>query len=197
MAGISTHCGKTLDPLDPRPELIMAHDIAVALSRQARFNGHTVEFYSVAQHSVLVSQYTRCPLSGLLHDAAEAYIGDMIRPMKAVMPEFDQIERRLQAAIEARFDLLPGSLYTSDVAHWDDALLATELGQMMPHCEERGALPPALADRRLVALPPAKALCLFNERFKDILGVWPVVFDSRCEHGEVRSYAGVLPGERL
>jgi hypothetical protein len=186
-----------LDPLDPRPELIRAHDIAVALSRQARFNGHTVEFYSVAQHSVIVSQYTRCPLSGLLHDAAEAYIGDMVRPMKAIMPDFGCVERRLQLAIEQRFDLLPGSLSTSDVAHWDDALLATELSQMMPGCAARGTLPPALADRRLVALPPAKALSLFNERFKDLLGVWPVVFDSGLEHGELRSYAGILPGERL
>jgi hypothetical protein len=96
-------------PLDPQPDEIEIIDIAHALSMQCRFTGHTKDFYSVAQHSVYVSQ--ECDpddaLWGLLHDATEAYMADVSRPVKK-MPEmaaYKEAEARLMKAIAKRFHL--------------------------------------------------------------------------------------------
>src|SRR5579885_2784587 len=83
---IQTYCGVAFYPLDPRPEEILIEDIAHALSMLCRFTGHVKRFYSVAQHCVYVSH--RCDpkdaLWGLLHDAAEAYLNDISRPVKSL-----------------------------------------------------------------------------------------------------------------
>jgi len=89
-----TASGKRFWPLDPRPEDICIEDIAHALSHICRFGGHVREPYSVAQHSVIVSMIVKPEnaLYGLLHDAAEAYAGDMVRPLKRGMPAYRSIE---------------------------------------------------------------------------------------------------------
>ena len=89
-----TTTGRQFWPASPDPEQIQIEDIAHALSNLCRFGGHTREFYSVAQHSVLVSQNVPDDLRlvGLMHDATEAYCGDMIRPLKNVLPEFKELE---------------------------------------------------------------------------------------------------------
>lgn len=98
--------GKPFYPLSPRVEEIEIEDIAQALSKLCRFNGHTKQFYSVAQHSCLVaSQYKKDPLSGLLHDASEAYMGDCIRPVKYMLKEWLIYEDQLQSVINDKFDL--------------------------------------------------------------------------------------------
>lgn len=87
---METASGNEINILDPMPSAISIRDIAHALSNQCRFNGHVRHFYSVAEHSVLVSHLLEelhphdkdTQLAGLLHDAAEAYMGDMISPMK-------------------------------------------------------------------------------------------------------------------
>src|SRR5271165_7548492 len=81
---IQTYTGRVMYPLDPRPEEINIIDIAHALSNLCRFTGHVRTFYSVAEHSVRVSQHCdpKDALWGLLHDASEAYLADMSRPMK-------------------------------------------------------------------------------------------------------------------
>src|SRR4051812_43149736 len=79
---IITHTGKWFNVLDPNPDEVDIEDIAHALALQCRFTGHTDEFYSVAQHSVLVANH--CPseygIYGLLHDGSEAYLSDIARP---------------------------------------------------------------------------------------------------------------------
>src|SRR6266516_3714044 len=102
--------GKWFNVFDPKPEDIDLKDIAHALANQCRFTGHVREFYSVAQHSVLVSQF--CDASdaqwGLLHDASEAYLSDIARPIKK-HPDFGpfylKVEDGLTAAIMKAFDL--------------------------------------------------------------------------------------------
>lgn len=85
----NTQSGKLIDLLNPTPEMISLEDIALALSNYCRFGGHLTSHYSVAEHSILVWQL--CPSSlkpaALLHDAAEAYLGDVIKPLKNLIGE--------------------------------------------------------------------------------------------------------------
>lgn len=105
-------------PLDPKPEDVDIIDIAHALSLVCRFTGHVREFYSVAQHSLLVSSRAanlaktredaiRLARWGLLHDASEAYLADVARPVKRTpaMAAYREAEKRLQAVICQRFGL--------------------------------------------------------------------------------------------
>jgi hypothetical protein len=110
-------------PLDPRPEDIRLEDIAHALALQCRFTGHCREFYSVAQHSVVVSRMCGNGPDGywgLFHDASEAYLSDIARPVKhdPSMAWYRSAEARLQALIYDRFGLEgnePESVKKADV----------------------------------------------------------------------------------
>lgn len=99
--------GGYIDLLDPQPEDIHLSDIAFGLSHICRFTGHTKHFYSVAQHSVMVSNLVDVALAkeALLHDASEAYIGDVSTPLKNLLPEYKKIEGRLEAVISDKFGL--------------------------------------------------------------------------------------------
>ncbi|MBU0703567.1 MAG: phosphohydrolase [Chloroflexi bacterium] len=103
----ATFSGVKFYPLDPRPEDINVTDIARGLAFQCRFNGHVEEFYSVAQHSILVASILPDDLKlwGLMHDAAEAYIGDMVRPLKLHQPTFRAVEAKIMAVICERLGL--------------------------------------------------------------------------------------------
>lgn len=123
---IMTVSGKFFEFLNPQPEQIDINDIAHALSMKCRFAGHTLRFYSVAQHSVHVS-YNCDPadaLAGLLHDAAEAYLVDMPKPVKKFLPEYQMIEDRVQRAIFETFGL--STIEPSSVKRADARMLATE-----------------------------------------------------------------------
>jgi hypothetical protein len=102
---MQTFSGHQFFPLDPRPEDLCIGDIAHALSNLCRFGGHVREFYSVAQHSVIVSQLLpkNLKLAGLLHDATEAYLVDIPRPLKRALPEYKAIEHRLELVIAEKF----------------------------------------------------------------------------------------------
>jgi len=109
---LQTFTGKKFWPLDPRFEEIYIQDIAAALSKICRFGGHTLVFYSVGQHCVLGSHIVEArtkdknqALAFLLHDASEAYLGDLIRPLKH-LPEFAfyrEAEKRIEALIEKKY----------------------------------------------------------------------------------------------
>lgn len=100
---IQTYTGKRLSLTRPRPEEIDIEDVAHSLSLQCRFNGHTKQFYSVAQHSVFVARKCRlqdAAIMALLHDAHELATGDIVRPLKAALIlEVKRIERELDRAI--------------------------------------------------------------------------------------------------
>jgi len=126
MDWIQTFTGARFRPLAPDPADIEIRDIAHALSLQCRFNGQCAAFYSVAEHSVRVARSLPDELAlwGLLHDAAEAYLGDMPRPVKAQMPSFEEAEDRLLRLIVESFGLswpMP-----PEVDHADLVMLATE-----------------------------------------------------------------------
>lgn len=104
---MQTFTGRQFYPMAPRPEDVDILDIAHSLSMQCRYNGHISRFYSVAEHCVLMSQVIEpeFALWALLHDATEAYVGDMVRPLKLNMPEYRAAEDRVEAAIAERFGL--------------------------------------------------------------------------------------------
>lgn len=110
------YSGIRFDVHKPDPKAILIDDIAISLSKICRYNGHCDGFYSVAEHSVLVAKHiehwqnTKDPeiiLWGLMHDAAEAYIGDMAAPIKYTMPKFKTLEKKVMKAVIKRFDLQP------------------------------------------------------------------------------------------
>ena len=128
---IQTYTGRQFWPLKPKPEDVDIRDIAHALSLICRFTGHTREFYSVAQHSVLMSDRFE-PQWGLLHDAAEAYIADVARPVKRALPEYKMAEDRILATIGEKFGLelpIPDTVHNGDLI-----LLATERRDLMGKC---------------------------------------------------------------
>jgi hypothetical protein len=132
---MQTYSGRQFWPLDPRSEDLDVLDIAHALSNQCRYAGHCRRFYSVAQHSVLVSRIV--PLKharwGLLHDATEAYLVDLPRPIKrysALGDEYRRIEDVLMAVICSRFRMLP--MEPKCVKEADDIALMTEKRDLMP-----------------------------------------------------------------
>lgn len=131
MSWIQTFTGRQFFPLAARVEDIDVRDIAHSLALQSRFNGHCLRFYSVADHSIRVSRIVpeADALWALLHDAAEAYIGDLPRPVKANAPEFRGIEDRLLLVVAQAFGLpwpMPPSVRLAD-----DRLLATEARDLM------------------------------------------------------------------
>lgn len=168
-------------PLDPRTEDVDLRDIAHALSLICRFTGHVNEFYSVAQHSVLVSERAaelarekreEDPLYfarwGLLHDASEAYLVDVARPVKR-MPEmapYREAEARLQRVICERF-----GLSTSEpdlVRRADGEVLYTEARDLFSgvHPEWVWGFQPL--EYRITPLAPRNAEALFLARFAEL-----------------------------
>jgi 5'-deoxynucleotidase YfbR-like HD superfamily hydrolase len=130
--------GRAFYPLDPRPEDIEIEDIAHALSMICRFGGHSSKFYSVAEHSLRVAMAisgaggTRDEsFAGLMHDAAEAYVGDMIWPLKRSNQArgYKEVESLVELAIAMRFGF-PAAM-PPIVKRFDLVLLSTEKRDLM------------------------------------------------------------------
>ena len=131
---IETSKGNRFDYATPENYKFNTDEIAHALSQLCRFTGHTKEFYSVAQHSIMVSNLLpyNLRLLGLLHDAAEAFIGDINAPLKQLLPQVKELENRIQAAIYKQY----GVAYTAEAAAMvkeaDIMMLLTEKRDLMP-----------------------------------------------------------------
>lgn len=162
---IHTASGLTLDLLDPDPACIQLEDIASGLAHVCRFAGQCSRFYPVAQHSVLCSQVVAPEHArwALLHDATEAYLGDIPRPVKSLCPEYRQLEARLHLAVARRFGLaqrMPDEVHAADTA-----MLVAEWAVLM-----RGACPvPGVAARIAIdPLDPEAARGLFIARARQL-----------------------------
>lgn len=111
----NTHTGQVINIADPDPDEITIEDISTALSRICRFGGHSSCFYSVAQHSCLVAAMVpeKARKAALLHDASEAYLGDVIKPLKVMLGDcYTSIEDRFTTTIFRKFSIL--NSYTGD-----------------------------------------------------------------------------------
>jgi len=110
MKHITTYTGEDFTPLAPDVNRIHIEDIAHALSLMCRANGHIAWFYSVAQHSINCANEAkarglsaRVQIACLLHDASEAYLSDVTRPVKSHLPNYREAEKCLQEAIYGKF----------------------------------------------------------------------------------------------
>ena len=116
---MQTYTGKLVDLANFTEEDVRLRDIIHSLSMINRFTGHTTVPYTVAQHSVVVSKLVppEDSMWGLLHDASEAYLGDIATPLKSFLPDYMQLERHVQRTIAKKFGLkwpMPESVKVAD-----------------------------------------------------------------------------------
>lgn len=161
--------GNYFDFLAPEQSAFTIEDVAHGLSHVCRFGGQCSRFYSVAQHSVIASKHVPGPdaYAALMHDAAEAFVGDMAKPLKDLCPEYREVEKRVEAAVLARFRV-PTPLPPS-VKEIDTVLLATEQRELMRNRDDwnytRGRQP---LDIAIPPMPPAMAKAAFLVRFAEL-----------------------------
>jgi uncharacterized protein len=173
---LQTVSGRWVNPFDPDPDQLDAGDIARALANQCRFGGHSRVFYSVAQHSVIVSELVEQRggdaedvFAALMHDASEAYLGDMPHPIKhrsSLGAAFKAAEDHLEAALRERFGI---KAHVPEIKRADRALLATERrafsGEGWHWPELEGVEPLEL---ELTALAPDEAAQAFAQRYAEL-----------------------------
>lgn len=184
-AWIQTYSGRRFNPTNPVVDAIVIQDIAHSLSMQCRFSGHVRKFYSVAQHSVLVS-YTcnhEDAFWGLMHDASEAYLVDVPRPLKR-SGKFDaylEFEDRMQKAICKRFGLAEKE--PPSVKRADQLLLATEARDLMAPLRSDWVQPCEPLPFKIDPLPQQEAKNLFMKRFFELTGC-PAHYDHYLRYEE-------------
>lgn len=146
---ISTHSGRAFRPMDPAPEQVALADLAHGLSNVCRGAGQTAFFYSVALHSIHVTEELKrndeselVQFYGLLHDAAEAYVTDIPSPLKRHLPGYREIEDDIQAAVWDAFAVDPptDTQYRA-VKRADRALGQYELPELFPNQTWEGERP--------------------------------------------------------
>lgn len=183
---MQTVTGTAFYPLDPRPEEVETEHIAHGLSMLCRYSGQVDHFYSVGQHSVLVSLSVppQHALAGLLHDASEAYLGDVISPLKRHLPDYRLVEERVCAAIGERFGVdlvdLPGSVKDADRRILLDERAALMKTPPLPWPGAEGMEPLGIHVQPWL---PATAKARFLDRLAEL---WPPVEPPPTTYGENR-----------
>jgi len=168
---IQTYSGLQFWPLDPRPEEICIEDIAHGLSLLCRFGGQCTSFYSVAEHSCHAANMASSNLSfaALMHDASEAYIADVCRPLKQHMPDYKAAESKIMDTIGTKFNISPEEFEA--VKEVDTRMLATEAITLLKGGPQNWSWNPAeiaYSGFTFKMLAPAKAEAWFLDMFKNI-----------------------------
>lgn len=168
MGNIITYTGRLFNVLAPRAADVDIQDIAHALSNSCRWGGHCSVFYSVAQHSVQVSRHVPAAdaLWALLHDAAEAYLVDVPRPIKRLLPDYQEMEEQIMRAVCECFGLPP--VEPLIVKQIDMQLLTTEAHQLGMHPHLWGNALLEAIDTPLNPMPPGQAKQAFLNRFHEL-----------------------------
>jgi hypothetical protein len=168
---ILTKSGQYFDFIHPERYRIEITDIAHALSNVCRFAGQCRTFYSVAQHSVYVSRIVpeEDAFAGLMHDCAEAFIGDVARPLKLMLPEYKVIEKRVERALFAGLGLpekLPASVKLAD----RQMLLSEQAALLPPHDDQWSILEGIDPAPGIIVTPlwPDEAYAAFMERYYEL-----------------------------
>jgi len=169
---IETYSGLRLFYDDLKPEAIKIIDIAHSLSHLCRYTGHTKKFYSVAQHSVLVSnaQTTLAEKrAGLLHDATEAYVNDLPSPLKACtdLGDYNNLENRIHDVINAKYKVNDGM--TPNIKKADLQALFTEKRDVLVRNTDWGwGYDIVPFDEKIIPLGPEEAKKLFMATFAEL-----------------------------
>ncbi len=164
---IETYSGRRFYSLAPEKNEILIEDIAYSLSKICRFMGHPKFFYSVAEHSFLVSYLVEpeLKLAALLHDAAEAYMGDMARPWKLIFTDFAAVLEKIQREIFKRFGIDEGLVNSPDIEKADNIMLATERRELMKPIDGWVIKESPLYINPVVGYTPGAAKSLFMKEF--------------------------------
>jgi len=127
---IRVRSGSYFDLTDPKPDQFTFADIAGALSKICRFGGQIEWFYSVAEHLWHCCQQAirdglplKTQQACLLHDAAEAFVGDMVKPLKMLLPQYSEVESRVEAVIAEKFRVI---FQNADIGKIDREMLIAE-----------------------------------------------------------------------
>ena len=168
---MQTFTGRQFYPLDPRPEEIFIEDIAHALSLMNRYGGHTLFPYPVGQHSVILSYLVDPQFSflALMHDASEAYLCDIPRPVKYDLTNYTSIEDNLMKIISIKYKFVWPM--PPEIKHADNRMLTTEKAQVLspgPSWEKytEDKYPPY--DVIIKRQTPEESEKQFLERFKEL-----------------------------
>jgi len=200
---IQTCSGKKFYVDEAEVEQIAIEDIAHALSMMCRFNGHCIRFYSVAEHSVHVSYEIdeELALVGLLHDAAEAYLGDVVSPLKKQLKDFKCFEKRMEAVIAERFGIDAELFSCEELKRADVQLLVDEKARVMVKEPEQWPDDTPLVQNpsRIECWSQVEAKKRFLERFEELRPPTPDY--SRSIHhgfgGAVREYESEVPNAQI
>ena len=165
---ILTYIGIHLSYDNLTEDMINIEDIAHSLSMTVRFNGHCNRFYSVAEHSVLVSHLVEPEhaLEGLLHDASEAYLGDCPKPLKRLLPDYQKIEEKFEKVIASRFHLQYP--WNKNIKEVDGRILADEAIEFHPTYKNDWGIGDPLGIE-IVGYSPDIAKKMFLDRFNQLI----------------------------
>jgi hypothetical protein len=163
MTVIKTFTGRLFDYTSFSPDDFDIVDIASALSKECRFAGHCHEFYSVAQHSFEMSSMVHPDFSmeALLHDASEAYLKDIPSPLKRMLPDYQELERRIDSVIRIKFNLPP--IMSPEIKKADADILKIEMRSLYP---ERFHLGHLEHKPDIKCMSPTEAKSAFLMRYK-------------------------------
>lgn len=182
MNKITTITGLKFDLCNPTAADVRLRDVAWSLSMLCRFTGHVLKFYSVAQHSVILSRLVapELALKALIHDGAEAYIGDDNRKKKSYFGRiYANFEAKIEAAVAERFGVSRPLL--DKIKDYDDRLLVTEhaqLGTGSLEWDDPTVLPPPPFEFVIEPMGHVEAFEAFLDRFQEITGCPSGAFDS-------------------
>lgn len=151
---IRTNSGQYVNVFEPNPDTLLIEDIAHALSNQPRFGGHLPKFYSVAQHCILCHMVAEKndKYNALMHDASEAYLLDMPKPIKMEIPDYIRIENHLMNVLAEKFKFVYPK--TPEVERVDHYLLEWEWNILMLNRKDTDF-------KRIVCLTPKEAKTYF------------------------------------
>ncbi|MNK09937.1 hypothetical protein D3C87_279460 [compost metagenome] len=171
---IGMNSGRNFDLVNPEKSTLTIQDVAHALSNTCRFNGHCDRFYSVAEHSVMVSYLIEQEFAfdGLMHDISEAVLGDVSTPLKKLLPDYHVIEDRVEASLFKRYGIAYPLI--PQVKKADLTALAIEKRDLMPRSGEWPVLNGIIIPEGFTAIgmPPEVAKKRFLERHRELVDLF-------------------------
>lgn len=169
-----TFSGKKFNILNPTTDMITPEDIARGLAHKPHYSGFSPMYFSIAEHSLLVCElYDMCnpgdrkgQLQALLHDASEAYTGDMIKPIKNMLPNFVLIENKIQSTIYSKYDIDPAER-KAKIKEIDNRIQDIEADAFY-HYEDLNDNDKKVVDKWIKYLSPTDAYYAFWDRYDQL-----------------------------